>query len=75
MSRQAYNVRISISSHLLAEQELTAILAMVQALCERAGVTVPTNAALDQLMKATDIQQIAVRLDRELAEDGEAKTE
>lgn len=76
MRRQAdKRAHLDLQINLLAEQELTAILAMLQALCEQAAVTVPANAALDQLMKATDIQKIAVRLDRELAEDGEAKAE
>jgi hypothetical protein len=53
---------------MLAEQELTAMLHMLHGLCTRAGVKVMVrDERVQQLLMETDIQQIAVALDRELA--------
>ncbi len=73
MTRQAdKRAHLDLQVNLLAEQELTAILQMLQALCQRAGVEVKTrDARVDQLVKETDIHQLASALDRELT-DGNA---
>ena len=71
MTRQAdKRAHLDLQVNLLAEQELTAILQMLNALCERMGVAVPArDARVEQLVKETDIHQLASALDRELAED------
>ena len=71
MTRQAdKRAHLDLQVNLLAEQELTAILQMLNALCQRMGVAVPArDARVEQLVKETDIHQLASALDRELAED------
>jgi uncharacterized membrane protein len=72
MTRQAdKRAHLDLQVNLLAEQELTAILQMLNALCERMGVAVPTrNTRVEQLIKDTDIHKLASALDRELPEQG-----
>jgi uncharacterized membrane protein len=69
MTRQAdKRAHLDLQVNLLAEQELTAMLQMLNALCERMGVAVPArDTPVDQLVKETDIHQLASALDRELA--------
>jgi uncharacterized membrane protein len=69
MSRLANRrAHIDLQVNLLAEQELTAMLHMLHALCASAGVKVTIrDERVQQLLKETDIQKIAVALDRELA--------
>jgi hypothetical protein len=53
--------------NLLAEQELTAILQMLYALCQKAGTCARVNdARVEQLLKETHIVQLAVALEKEL---------
>jgi uncharacterized membrane protein len=70
MTRQAdKRAHLDLQVNLLAEQELTAMLKMLTALCERLGVAVPARDNLvEQLVKETDIHQLASALDRELPE-------
>jgi uncharacterized membrane protein len=61
---------LDLQVNLLAEQELTAMLHMLHGLCTRAGVKVTIrDERVQQLLTETDIQKIAVALDRELAAD------
>jgi uncharacterized membrane protein len=75
MTRQAdKRAHLDLQVNLLAEQELTAMLKMLAALCERMGVAVPSpDTHLRHLAKETDIHQLASALDRELTD--EAATE
>ena len=58
---------LDLQVNLLAEQELTAMLHMLHGLCARAGVNVTIrDERVQQLLKETDIQKIAVALEREL---------
>ena len=68
MTRQAdKRTQLDLQINLLAEQELTAMLGMLHALCQKAGVTVKVrDARVEQLLKDTDIQQIADAIDRQL---------
>jgi uncharacterized membrane protein len=68
MSRLAdRRAHLDLQVNLLAEQELTAMLHMLHGLCARAGVNVTIrDERVQQLLKETDIQKIAVALDREL---------
>jgi uncharacterized membrane protein len=55
--------------NLLAEQELTGILHMLHALCEKAGTGVKvTDARVEQLLRETNVTQLAVTLEKELAD-------
>jgi uncharacterized membrane protein len=69
MSRLAdRRAHLDLQVNLLAEQELTAMLHMLHGLCTRAGVKVTIrDERVQQLLTETDIQKIAVALDRELA--------
>jgi uncharacterized membrane protein len=77
MTRQAdKRAHLDLQVNLLAEQELTAILQMLQALCHRAGVEVKIrDARVEQLVKETDIHQLANALDRELTDEKAVATE
>jgi uncharacterized membrane protein len=70
MTRQAdKRAHLDLQVNLLAEQELTAMLQMLHALCQRVGVEVTVRGArVEQLLKDTDIHQLATALDRELTE-------
>lgn len=58
---------LDLQVNLLAEQELTAMLHMLQGLCTQAGVHVAIrDEHVQQLLTETDIRQIAVALDRGL---------
>jgi uncharacterized membrane protein len=69
MTRQAdKRAHLDLQVNLLAEQELTAMLKMLQALCERSGVAIPArDTRVQQLLNETDIHELAVALDKELA--------
>jgi len=71
MTRQAdKRAHLDLQVNLLAEQELTAMLQMLRALCQRSGVTVTSREPrVEQLLEETDIHTIAVALDRELTEE------
>jgi len=70
MTRQAEKrAHLDLQVNLLAEQELTTMLQMLTALCERMEVAVPAHDAhVAQLLKETDIHELASALDEELAE-------
>jgi uncharacterized membrane protein len=67
MARQAdKRARLDLQINLLAEQELTAMLQMLHALCLKAGVEITIHdTRVEQLLEETDIHEIAVALDRE----------
>jgi uncharacterized membrane protein len=73
MTKQAdRRAHLDLQVNLLAEQELTAILQMLYALCQKAGTGVKvSDARVDQLLKETDVMQLAVTLERELADHDE----
>jgi uncharacterized membrane protein len=59
---------LDLQVNMLAEQELTAMLHMLHGLCTHAGVSVAIrDERVQQLLKETDIHEIAVALDRERA--------
>src|SRR5438132_12309973 len=61
------HAHLDLQVNLLAEQELTAMLHMLQGLCTKAGVHVAIrDERVQQLLTETDIRQIAVALDRGL---------
>ena len=65
MTRQAEKrAHLDLQVNLLAEQELTTMLQMLTALCERMEVAVPAHdARVAQLVKETDIHELASALD------------
>jgi uncharacterized membrane protein len=69
MTKQAdRRAHLDLQVNLLAEQELTAILHMLHALCQHAGCTVTVrDARVEQLLQQTDIQKLAGTLDKELS--------
>jgi uncharacterized membrane protein len=68
MTKQAdKRAHLDLQVNLLAEQELTAMMGMLRSLCERADVPVASQDALvEELVKETDINQIAQAVDDEL---------
>lgn len=70
MTKQAdRRAHLDLQVNLLAEQELTAILQMVYALCQKAGTCARvTEPRIEQLLQETDVIQLAVAIDRELSE-------
>jgi len=68
MTRHAdKRAHLDLQINLLAEQELTATLHMLHALCRQAGVRVTVrDARVEELLKETDIQQLVGTLDQEL---------
>ena len=70
MTRQAdKRAHLDLQVNLLAEQELTAILQMLHALCQKAGTGVRvSDARVEQLLKETDVTQLAVTLEKELSD-------
>jgi uncharacterized membrane protein len=69
MSRLAdMRAHLDLQVNLLAEQELTAILHMLYGLCQAAGVRVGVqDERVAQLLKETDIQELAAALDKNLS--------
>ena len=58
---------LDLQLDLLEEQELTAILRMVQALCKKHGVdVVARDLEIEQLVKHTDVKHLAVALEERL---------
>jgi uncharacterized membrane protein len=58
--------RLDLQINMLAEQELTATLHMLHGLCTHAGVRVAIrDERVQQLLTETDVQKIAVALERE----------
>jgi uncharacterized membrane protein len=68
MSRHAdRRAHLDLQVNLLAEQELTAILQMVYALCKKAGTTARVaDARVQKLLQKTDVIQLAMTLEKEL---------
>lgn len=68
MTRQAdRRAHLDLQVNLLAEQELTAMLHMLHAVCQRLGVSVTVrDAHVEQLLKETDIHELASAVEREL---------
>jgi uncharacterized membrane protein len=68
MTRQAdQRAHLDLQISLLAEQEVTKMLQMLQALCERAGVTDDSSREeIERLAQGTDITALAEELDRSL---------
>ena len=61
---------LDLQVNLLAEQELTAILQMLYALCQKAGTCASVNDdRVYQLLQETDIVKLAVTLDHELRDN------
>lgn len=69
MTKQAdRRAHLDLQINLLAEQELTAILQMLQGLCAKAGTSVKgSEAHVAQLSKETDVAQLAITLEKELS--------
>ncbi len=64
---------LDLQVNMLAEQELTAILQMVYALCKKAGTGARvSDARVQQLLQETDIVQLAMTLEKEMDTDGRA---
>ena len=64
---------LDLQVNLLAEQELTAMLQMLYALCRSAGLDITVrDGRVEQLLKETDIHTLASALDRELAPPAKA---
>ena len=58
---------LDLQVDMLAEQELTAILRMVQGLCEKHGVEVPArDKRLEELVRETDVHTVAAELENRL---------
>jgi uncharacterized membrane protein len=76
MTKQAdKRAHLDLQVNLLAEQELTAMMGMLRALCERAGVHMLANdTSVEELLETTDIHQIAQAVDEELLK-GDGQTE
>ncbi len=69
MTKQAdKRAHLDLQINLLAEQELTAILHMVHALCQKAGTRVKVDARVEQLLKDTDVMELAITLEQELTD-------
>ena len=68
MTRQAeMRAHLDLQVNMLAEQELTAILRMVQDLCKKHGVEVLMHEGrLEELVKETDVQSVAAALEDRL---------
>jgi uncharacterized membrane protein len=68
MTKQAdRRAHVDLQVNLLAEQELTAILQMVYALCQHAGTCARINDnRIDQLLQETDVIRLAVAVEKEL---------
>jgi len=60
---------LDLQVNLLAEQELTAMLHMLSALCQRAGVKVTIrDERVQELLQQTDIHRLAVAVEQELGD-------
>ena len=68
MTKQAdRRAHLDLQVNLLAEQELTAILQMLYALCQKAGTCARVNdARVQQLLRETDVVELAVTLEKAL---------
>jgi uncharacterized membrane protein len=76
MTKQAdKRAHLDLQVNLLAEQELTAMMGMLRALCERAGVAVTSEEVpVEDLLRTTDIHQIAQAVDEELLQGSDVRT-
>jgi Predicted membrane protein len=65
---------LDLQVNMLAEQENTAMLQMLYALCRRSGVDVTLrDGQIKELLKDTDIHQIAVAVDRQVVKGDAAR--
>jgi uncharacterized membrane protein len=71
LTRQAdMRTHLDLQVNMLAEQELTAILRMVEGLCKKHGVEVPMREdRLEELGKETDVRSVAAALEDRLPEN------
>jgi uncharacterized membrane protein len=71
MSRQAdRRAHLDLQVNLLAEQELTAILQMLYALCRKAGTCARvSDTRVQKLLQKTDVIQLAMTLEKELTSE------
>ena len=71
MNRQAEKrAHLDLQVNMLAEQELTAILRMVQGLCKKHGVEVLMREdQLEELVKETDVHKLAAALEDRLPDN------
>lgn len=60
---------LELQINMLAEEESTATLQMLEKICKHLGIPYETDEA-QQLAKATDITKIANKLDQKMANDG-----
>ncbi|HEY3885783.1 MAG TPA: DUF1003 domain-containing protein [Vicinamibacterales bacterium] len=62
-----HRAHLDLQVNLLAEEELTAILQMLYALCQKAGTCARVNdSRVQQLLQKTDVIQLALTLEKEL---------
>jgi uncharacterized membrane protein len=68
MTRQAdRRAHLDLQINLLAEQELTAILHMLHALCEQTGVSVTSHdVGVERLLEQTNVKRVAVAVEKQL---------
>ena len=59
---------LDLQVNILAEQELTAILGLLNQLCDRMGIEKASDPALEQLAKDTDVTKIATAIEKKLDE-------
>jgi len=67
MSYQAdRRAHLDLQINLLAEQETTAILQLLQRMCRHIGLETDTSEKVDQLIKETDVHTLVNELDKKL---------
>jgi uncharacterized membrane protein len=70
MTREAdRRAHLDFQVNLLAEQENTKTLEMLQRLCRHLGVAIPSDDELDRLSEKTDVDRIASDLAQQLPDD------
>ena len=69
MRQSEKRAHLDLQVGLLAEQELTAVVQMLQKLCEHAGVNVDYSKHAETFGEATDVHKIARELDEKLPSD------
>ena len=57
---------LNLQVDLLAERELTLILRMQREMAQHLGITSPLSRELEELLKDTDVHDLATKIDREL---------
>jgi uncharacterized membrane protein len=59
---------LDLQVNILAEQELTAILGLLNQVCDRLGIEKKSDPELEQLSKDTDVRSIATAIEKKLDE-------